>query len=189
MQNRVNELLSLNEESMWNHCPGIENPADVGSRGEGAAKLKSNVLWWNGPPWLSEPMRNWPISEECSETIAEECCVEMKKGQAIEAVGEAVLLTTNGMPNMDTIIPITDFSSCDKLFRITTLVLRFVKKFKNQGQVAKGRNCLLGRGYCRRTWKCRSEVVKKCPERIEVPSKLQSVRARLLICTKTVVES
>ena len=76
---------------------------------------------------MSEPMRNWTSSEEYSETIAEECCVEMKKGQAIEAVGEAVLLTTNGRPNMNTIIPITDFSSCDKLFRITALVLRFVK--------------------------------------------------------------
>ena len=70
VQNRVNEILSLTEESMWNHCPGIENPADIGSRGEGAAKLKSNVLWGKGPSWLSESMRNWPSSEECSETIA-----------------------------------------------------------------------------------------------------------------------
>ena len=79
VQNRVNEILSLTEESMWNHCPGIENPADIGSRGEGAAKLKSHVLWWRGPSWLSEPMRNWPSSEEYSETIAEECCEEMKR--------------------------------------------------------------------------------------------------------------
>ena len=110
-----------------------------------------------------------------SPTIAEECCVEMKKGQVIEAVVEAVLLTTNGMPNVNTIISITDFSSCDKLFCITALVLRFATR----------RNCLLGRSYCRRNWKCRSEVVKKCLERIEVPSKLQST----LVCTKTVVES
>ena len=37
----------------------------------------------------------------------------MKKGQAIEAVGKAVLLTTNGTPNVDTITPITGFTSCD----------------------------------------------------------------------------
>ena len=101
---------------MWNHCPGIENPADIGSRGEGAAKLKSNVLWRKGPLWLSEPMRNWPSSEERCETISEEYCIEMKKGQAIEAVGEAVLLTTNGMPNMDTIIRIKDVTSHAKTY-------------------------------------------------------------------------
>ena len=144
VQNRVNEILSLTEESMWNHCPGIENRADVGCRGESAAKLKSNVLWWKGPSWLSKPMRNWHSSEECSETIAEECCVEMKKGQAIEAVREAVLLTTNGIPNMDTIIPITDFSSCDKLFRITALVLPFVKNLKIKAKLLKIGTVYLG---------------------------------------------
>ena len=82
-------------------------------------------------------MRNCPSSEECSETIAEECCVEMKKGHAIETVGEAVLLTSNGMPNMDTIILITDFSSCDKLFRITALVFRFVKNLKIKAKLLK----------------------------------------------------
>ena len=129
---------------MWNHCPSVESPADKESCGEGAAKLKSNVLWSKGPSWLSEPMRNWPSSEECSETIAEECCVEMKKGQAIEAVGEAVLLTTNGMPNMDTIIPITDFSSCVKLFCITALVLHFVKNVKIKVKLLKEGTVYLG---------------------------------------------
>ena len=64
MQNRVNEILSLTEERVWNHSTGAENPADIGSRGEGATKLKRNVLWWEGPSWLSEPMRDWPSSEE-----------------------------------------------------------------------------------------------------------------------------
>ena len=188
MQNRVNELLSLNEESMWNHCPSIENPADVGSRGEGAAKLKSNVLWWNGPPWLSEPMRNWPISEECSETIAEECCVEMKKGQAIEAVGEAVLLTTNGMPNMDTIIPIADFSSGDKLFRITALVMRFVKNLKIKAKLLKEGTVYLGEVTAEELGNAEVKRLKSVQKELKSQANYSQLD-ETLVCMKTVVES
>lgn len=61
----------------------------------------------------------------------------MKKGQAIEAVGDAVFLTTNAAPNMDTVIPMIDFSSCDRLFRITALVLPFAKNFKIKAKLLK----------------------------------------------------
>ena len=56
VQYRVAEILTLTEESMWNHCPGTENPPDIGSQGESAFKLKGSQLWWKGPPWLSEPV-------------------------------------------------------------------------------------------------------------------------------------
>ena len=65
VQNLVTEILTLTEESMWNHCPGTENPADIGSRGESAFKLKGSQLWWKGPAWLSEPVSSWPKSKDC----------------------------------------------------------------------------------------------------------------------------
>ena len=65
VQNRVTEILTLTEESMWNHCPGTEKPADIGSRGESAFKMKGSQLWWKGPPWLSEPVSSWPKSKVC----------------------------------------------------------------------------------------------------------------------------
>ena len=68
----------------------------------------------------------------------------MNKGQAIEAVGKSVLLSTNGMPSMDTIILITDFNSCDKLFRITALVLHFVKILKIKAKLLKEGTVYLG---------------------------------------------
>ena len=94
---------------MWNHCPGVENPADIGSRGEAASKLKDNTLWWRGPSWLSEPMMNWPNSEQWQESITEECRTELKKGQAVGASNETVLLVSTGRLELEACIPIAKF--------------------------------------------------------------------------------
>lgn len=78
---------------MWNHCPGIESPEDIGFRGESAFKLKGSQLWWKEPPWLSEPVSSWPKSEVCHQPPTEECLVEQKKGAAKDVISETVLLT------------------------------------------------------------------------------------------------
>lgn len=52
----------------WAHCPGEQYPADIGSRGELASRLRENELWWRGPAWLSGPKEGWPVSE-ISETL------------------------------------------------------------------------------------------------------------------------
>ena len=58
MQNRVREILRLTSRSDWRYCPTDCNPADIGSRGMKASKLKSNQLWREGPDWLST--NEWP---------------------------------------------------------------------------------------------------------------------------------
>lgn len=46
-------MLRITRKEDWAHCPEKQNPADVGSRGELASKLKENELWWKDPGWLS----------------------------------------------------------------------------------------------------------------------------------------
>ena len=92
VQNRVDEILSLTEASMWNHCPGIENPADLGSRGVFASKLRNSKLWWRGPSWLSEPVSSWPKSEVCHQSLTEECITEQKKSLAGKVVSVTALV-------------------------------------------------------------------------------------------------
>ena len=77
VRNRVDEILRLSDKSQWHHCPGAENPADLGSRGVTDSKLKSNDLWWRGPKWLGGPIDTWPSSREVVETV--DNGVEVKK--------------------------------------------------------------------------------------------------------------
>ena len=128
VQNRVDEILSLTEASMWNHC--------LGSRGVFASKLRNSKLWWRGPSWLSEPVSSWPKSEVCQQSLTEECITEQKKSLAGKVVSETVLLVAN-QPDLDACIPISNFSCCDKLFRVTALVHRFVRNLKIKAKILK----------------------------------------------------
>ena len=116
VRQRVNEILRITRKEDWAHCPGEQNPADVGSRGELASRLKENELWWRGPAWLSGPKEEWPVSQICEtpQSIDEE---------------KKITVTVTGMTNkfgISSIIEINAFSRLGKLLRVTTWVKRFL---------------------------------------------------------------
>ncbi|XP_046859043.1 uncharacterized protein LOC124452527 [Xenia sp. Carnegie-2017] len=82
VRHRVNEILKLSRKDDWRHCPGVKNPADLGSRGVAASHLKGSELWWKGPRWLSGPQCKWPRAKEVNDT--EESLAEVK-GAALVA--------------------------------------------------------------------------------------------------------
>lgn len=57
---RLKEILTLTDRQQWNFCPGVENPADLPSRGLTAVELKSSDLWWKGPKFITMPISDWP---------------------------------------------------------------------------------------------------------------------------------
>ena len=72
--NRIGEILENTKLGEWNHIPGAQNPAHLGTRGMSANEVASS-MWLNGPAWLSENEAHWPkavpactIVEETSET-------------------------------------------------------------------------------------------------------------------------
>ena len=77
VQHRVDEILRVSSKSDWGHCPGIENPADLGSRGVLITELKNSNLWWTGPSWLKGTPSDWPSLETSVPTM--ESKVEEKK--------------------------------------------------------------------------------------------------------------
>ena len=47
--NRVAEIRTLSEPCRWRHCPGIQNPADLVTRGISGAELVASEFWLHGP--------------------------------------------------------------------------------------------------------------------------------------------
>ncbi|XP_062703843.1 uncharacterized protein LOC134286271 [Aedes albopictus] len=58
--NRVSEIQHATKGGVWNHVPGIENPADIISRAATPAQIANSSLWWNGPEWLRKDIGCWP---------------------------------------------------------------------------------------------------------------------------------
>ena len=131
--NRKSKALSLSGSTNWHHCPGIDNPTDIGTRGMLPSELSQSKLWWMGPEWLKGPKENWPTDlEDYLTNLSEECLQEVKKCSLLETSESTSLL------NRSKIVPITisdlinceDYSSLPKLLRVTAYVMRFVNNVK-----------------------------------------------------------
>ena len=116
VRQRVNEILRTTRKEDCAQCPGEENPADIGSRGELATRLKENVLWWRDPAWLSGPKEGWPVSEisETPQSVDEERTVN---------VAVAGVTTKSGI---SIVIEIRKFSRLGRLLRVTSWGKRFL---------------------------------------------------------------
>lgn len=58
--NRVAQIQSFTDPSVWRHTPTTSNPADYASRGLQPFQILKNSLWWNGPDWLMKDESHWP---------------------------------------------------------------------------------------------------------------------------------
>ncbi|XP_039434837.1 uncharacterized protein LOC120416979 [Culex pipiens pallens] len=122
--NRVSEIQHLTPMENWHHVPGVENPADIVSRGMIPALLRYETLWWNGPRWLILDKVNWPQPVPVNEADLDPEVLEVRGPVA------AVLPVVGPNEIFGVRSKITD------LVRISAIWLRF--RFNAQ---AKNRNC------------------------------------------------
>nr|XP_029729598.1 uncharacterized protein LOC115266986 [Aedes albopictus] len=87
--NRTAIIQTITEGYRWSHVPGIQNPADLISRGVTPQDILGNDFWWQGPAWLQESSEQWPKSPEISPGEAE---IEKRRtviaGTAVSTVAE-----------------------------------------------------------------------------------------------------
>lgn len=113
--NRVAAIQELTPISSWKHVPGIENPADLASRGIPASELITSQFWWKGPEWLSRPLLP---TFEIPKLNAVQCETLEEKVQTIVA---CVVETDDWMGR---------FSSLVKLKRATAYLCRYFRFLK-----------------------------------------------------------
>ena len=94
--NRVREILLSSTADQWRHCPGEENPADLGTRGISCQDLATSQPWLFGPAWLPQEEKTWPDRKF---TLEEADQVEF--GKEVAKIGSPdhhqVLLVTQGL--------------------------------------------------------------------------------------------
>lgn len=123
VQNRVQEIRQNTPPDLWNHCPGVTNPADIPSRGMTMLELKASDLWQFGPDWLKIGM-----TPSATPDMPEECSIELKT-TCMEVHN---LANTEGGHTIGDIIRCEKFSSFKRLVRVTAHVLRAVTRFKTK---------------------------------------------------------
>ncbi|RVE40950.1 hypothetical protein evm_014400 [Chilo suppressalis] len=126
VQNRVNEIRRNTNRDDWCHLPGVNNPADLLSRGCYIEKLVES-RWWEGPNWLKFSIKDWPKSE----IILDHNAVEAERRQTVICVVDQV--------EGDIISKLLKFSSYSKMVRIIAWIQRFCnncrKGNKNLGKI------------------------------------------------------
>ena len=123
VRHRVDEILNRTRKEDWGHVPGVENPADLGSRGVSANHLKNSRLWWEGPNWLKEHESKWPKS----------FLLENSSEVEDERKGTNVMLTVQKeRKGVSNVIQIGRYGSLLRLLRVTALVIRFIKNLKEK---------------------------------------------------------
>jgi hypothetical protein len=126
VRHRVNEILRLSKNEEWGHCPGLENPADLGSRGVSPSRLRESALWWKGPNWLLGPQVDWPGATEIIET--EDSLKEVKKSVTM------TVQVDSESASLGNVIDVNAYSKLNRLIRVTSWVLRFVQNVKAKSQ-------------------------------------------------------
>ena len=116
--NRVQEIQNLTNPANWHHCPGLQNPADLTTRGIDAQTLLNSDLWFKGPVWLSGSKENFPsVVSEPTENVS---VVEISEVLLAESVDTATH-TVQG-----TLFDVKRWSSFTKAMRVVAWVMRFL---------------------------------------------------------------
>ena len=129
VRNRVAEILKVSKHSEWFYCPGLQNPADLPSRGNYGKHLASNLFWLEGPGFLKSAPEDWPKSPQGNELEIGEAIGERVKNEPT-----IIHAMFSSETCINKVINIERFSSKERLLRVVAYVLRFIDNLCHRNQ-------------------------------------------------------
>lgn len=132
--NRVSEIQNLTDPSLWFHCPGIDNPADLTTRGVTAEMLVASKLWLRGPSWLNG------MPDEFSSHVCSVVCSQNDEGKDLVATDEGKDLVARGQVGtaVSKIFEVERWSKFTKACRVVAWVRRFIFNARNRNRPRSG---------------------------------------------------
>ena len=124
VENRVSEILEVTQPEQWRHIKGVDNPADLGTRGISLSAVTASQRWWTGPPHISDGDLGDPEERKVSE-LSPDALKELKSEthQKSTTVTAAV---TSGPIEKERLFDITECSKLKQVVERTAWVKRFV---------------------------------------------------------------
>ena len=119
---RIAEIQEKTNPCQWWWIQGCKNPADMVTRPSKPEDLAAETIWQSGPPFMREPRETWPISQKPYEHELPDRTV----------VGLTTVTTPSAHDLCDD-IKIKNFSSFDKLLRVTARVVRSAQERSLRG--------------------------------------------------------
>lgn len=116
----------------WKWIQGLQNPADLISKGTTALELREEAKWWQGPTWLKQDSNKWP-EQPITPIIPREVDAEKEF--------KTVHLTVNGgltkgkwfkcdKQKQKTFPLLEAYSRWDKLLKVTSMLFRACHNFR-----------------------------------------------------------
>lgn len=117
VHNRVCFIQDTLPTASWKFVLGIDNPADLATRGVSPSQLMELRHWWHGPGWLTQNSLHWPS------TISEDANLYNLEERPIQ-------VCTSSIQSTQPWDLICKYSDLNKLLRITALCQRAIKGFR-----------------------------------------------------------
>ena len=125
--NRITEIRESTCSEQWKFVPGVQNPADVATRGMSASDLIIDSVWFRGPEFLTKDEEYWPATPivdgpaEDDEDLRKPAVINVLQGDSSDG-GRHHLCVAQ-------LIDPKRYSSWYKLQRQAAWILRAVKNF------------------------------------------------------------